>query len=247
MALHFLHIGKTGGTAIKQTLKSAAPVDTPYGPLKLHRHRYKLAQVPEDHYAFFVVRDPIARFVSGYHSRLNKGRPRYEFEWREEERIAFEAFPTAQQLAVALVSRDEEERKLAEWSMRHIQHLGFMQRKLGTPKEIRPRLDRILYIGRQETLDRDWPRMKSELGLPQDLELPTDPTRAHRRQIGVRDTLDDDAIAALRKWYARDYRLLTFFDEVRAERGWGTPPDGSTGDVLEPPRRPLESLRRLFR
>jgi hypothetical protein len=234
VTVHFLHIGKTGGTAIKSALHDAGLAyfkeerasefpDTPYGRLQLHDHQFRLTHVPPDDYAIFFVRDPIARMVSGFQSRLSLGQPRYRSEWTPDERTAFEAFPTPQRLAAALVSDDPDERSLAQWAMRRIRHLRFMQRFTGPPSRIQTRLDKILYIGRQETLDADWGRIKRLLRLPRRLELPTDPVRAHRRGTSAHAELDDVARAALRDWYARDYRLVAYCDEVRAARGWGVP------------------------
>jgi hypothetical protein len=235
MTVHFLHIGKTGGTAIKAALHGAGigyfrPENahkfqqTLYGGVQLHDHRFFLEHVPSGDYAVFFVRDPISRMVSGFQSRLHKGQPRYYKEWSPSERSAFEAFRTPEQLAHALVSDDPEERKLARRAMRRIFHLRFMQRFTGPPEHVRSRLDQILYIGRQETLDADWRQLRGLLGLPRGLKLPKDAVRAHRRDPSDQPRLDAVAVAALRDWYARDYRLVACCDAIRAARGWGVAP-----------------------
>jgi hypothetical protein len=222
MTLHFLHVGKTGGTAIKRALRRSGLPETPYGPIELHLHRFRIRDVPPDDYFFFCVRDPVARFLSGYYSRQNKGRPRYFSEWTDHERAAFEAFPTPQRLADALASDDEAERELAEAAMRAIRHLRFMSRQVGTPKELDSRLDHIVYIGRQETLSADWPQLKAVLGLPAVAKLPSSRVRAHRRDPSRDTALDDSAVRALQEWYAPDYELVRYCDQVRAAQGWGT-------------------------
>ena len=240
MTLHFIHVGKTGGTAVKWRLKRSglaywsesdghqAP-ETPYGRILLHKHTFRMHDVPPGDYVFFCVRDPIDRFVSGFHSRLNKGQPRYNKEWTIGEREAFEAFPTPQRLAAALAGDDHDERLLAESAMRHIRHLGFMDRKVGTPRQLRARIGQIAYIARQETLDTDWAQLTSLLGLPRDLKLPSGQVRAHRGVASRDTTLDDNAVKALRDWYARDYRLVSYCDQLRAWRGWGTGPGSPAG------------------
>lgn len=228
--LHFMHIGKTGGTAVKIGLRRGgfayrherrAPEvrETPFGKIRLHGHSFRLDQLPPDDYVFFFLRDPISRFVSGFDSRLHEGRPHYHVEWTPRERQAFEAFPTPQRLASALVSQDADERLRARHAMSAIRHLRFQTRWTGPPKRLRPRLHQVVYIGRQETLDADWERLKAVLGLPEDLELPSDLVTAHRR---MSDDAPLDAVAteALREWYARDYRLLNVCEAVRAERRW---------------------------
>ena len=80
MAVNFLHVGKTGGTAVKWALRRAGLPDTPYGPVRVHRHTFRMRDVPPEDHVIFFVRDPIARFMSGFYSRLNKGQPRYHYE-----------------------------------------------------------------------------------------------------------------------------------------------------------------------
>jgi hypothetical protein len=235
MTLHLLHIGKTGGTALKHALQGARfayydPAnahkcrETPYGRIQLHRHGFRMADVPPGDRAMFFVRDPIARMVSGFYSRLAQGRPHYESLWTPDERTAFELFPTPQHLASALAGDDAEQRARARWAIRHIRHLRFQQRFTGPPDELRARLEQVVYIGRQETLDHDWRQLKRLLKLPRHLQLPSDPKTAHRRTSPRDASFDERQLRALRRWYARDYRLLAFCDQVRAERSWGASP-----------------------
>jgi hypothetical protein len=220
MTVHFVHIGKTGGTALKRGLRRAGLPETPYGPIELHRHRDHLDALPAADHVFFFVRDPVARFLSGFYSRLRKGQPRYYFEWSPAERKAFEAFPTPHRLATALAARDKDERALAEWSMGRIRHLELMETFVGSPRTLRKELDRVVYIGRQETLDADWQRLKDVLALPASAVLPTGPKVAHRRGGTGEEPLDEASLAALRHWYRRDYELVEFCERVRADRGW---------------------------
>jgi len=230
--IRFVHVGKTGGSAVKAALKQngyayfrkgdperATP--TAYGRVMLPRaHGVTVADVPPGDHTFFFVRDPISRFVSGFYSRLRKGQPRYNVEWKPDERVAFEAFPTPLKLARALVSDDPSERQSAEAAMEAILHLRPMGRWTGTPDELRERGDQILYVGKQETLGADWENLKRILELPRQLELPTDPVTAHRRDQAGEEPLDEEAVEVLRDWYRRDYELVEYCDQLRAERGW---------------------------
>jgi hypothetical protein len=247
MTLHFIHVGKTGGTAIKRALREQGAAywnereapnvrPTKYGPIQLHHHSYGLREVPADDYVFFCVRDPVSRFLSGFYSRLNKGQPRYYAEWTPAEREAFEAFPTPQQLAAALAGEDPDARLLAEQAMRRVRHLRPMTRSVGRRKALRARLEQVAYIGRQETLTADWERMKDVLGLPDEVQLPASPVRAHVGDASLDTSLDEAAVTALREWYRRDYRLLKFSDRVRRERGWTAEPP-RTQPARPAPRR----------
>ena len=232
MTVRFVHIGKTGGSAIKAALKQnrlayhneekahKAP-KTPYGPIRIPKaHGVRVPDIPPGDYTFFCVRDPIARFVSGFYSRLRKGQPRYFVEWGQVERETFEAFPTPDELAAGLVSDDDEKRALAERAMTKIRHLKSMQHWTGTPEELRERDEQLLYIGRQETLNADWEQLKQILELPPKLALPTDPVVAHRRDKADDKPLDDASIEILRDWYKDDYALVEYCEQVRTERGW---------------------------
>ena len=58
--------------------------------------------------AIFPLRDPVTRFVSGFYSRLRRGRTAVLHPAHEAERKAFEWFPTPQELADALAERRAE-------------------------------------------------------------------------------------------------------------------------------------------
>lgn len=231
MTVHFIHIGKTGGTAIKHILRKSGrayrpehgeePNErqlTPYGPLAIQPHRFHLKDVPEGDVAFFCLRDPIERFFSAWYSRQNEGRPRYYAPWSDEERVTYERYPTPQRLAAGLAAGEEE----AEWGMDHILHVPPMYKKLARPKNLDAYLDRIVYIARQETLNADWENIKRILELPPRLWLP----EGYAANKGAKQdtSLDDAAREALLAYYERDYRLLRRCEAVRVERGWAPPP-----------------------
>jgi hypothetical protein len=245
--VHFIHIGKTGGTAIKHALRPVRSRETPFGPIMVHRgHQFRLADVPPGDVALFCLRDPIALFLSAFDSRLRKGQPRFYFEWTPAEEEVFTRFPTPHALALALASPDPEHRGHADAAMRSIRHLRGIRRTLGTPRDVIARRKQIVYIGRQETLDADWERIRALLELPDDVRLPTDPRKAHRRERSDERPLDEAAKAALREWYAREYEILRVCDRLRAANGWnGERPQPRLAWSLALTRyRPLRRLAR---
>lgn len=216
MALHFLHIGKTGGTAIRHALRAAGPPQTPFGKVKPHRHRFKLRDVGDDEYAFFATRDPVSRFVSSFYSRLRQGRPHYDVEWTEPERQAFGRFTTPRALADALAGEGQD-RARAEDAMRGIRHINRPHTWwLGDADHLRERRDRIVFIARQESLSADWEDLKRVLRLDPSLSLPTDPVTAHRGPEEEDRTLSPAGEEAVRAWYAADYAVLAVCEEIRA-------------------------------
>ncbi len=71
--IHFLHIGKTGGTAVKYALSSYSKNEK--YEIILHGHETKLKDIPNGEKFFFFLRNPITRFTSGFYSRKRQGRP----------------------------------------------------------------------------------------------------------------------------------------------------------------------------
>src|SRR6056297_3418392 len=79
--VHFLHIRKAGGTAIKEALKDIAVKQN----VILHPHKTRLKDIPEGEKVFFFLRNPVSRFVSGFNSRLREGENHVKIP-REEKR-----------------------------------------------------------------------------------------------------------------------------------------------------------------
>ena len=222
MSLYFLHLGKTGGTAMKRVLRlHVGRTKTSYGDLKLPGHSMHLEMVPGDDYVMFCVRDPISRFASAFYSRLTQGQPRYYYPWEPNERIAFERFPTPQALASGLASDDKQTRSAAAAAMKAIRHAAPLTESLGTRRDLEQRLDHVIYIGAQETLASDWQQLRVLLELPETAQLPNDAIAGHQGDPTLDRTFDAEQEKALREWYAEDFAIVEWCNQIRAERGWG--------------------------
>lgn len=214
--LHFLHIGKTGGTAIKYALANTP--STECYTLKLHRHRTRLRNIPEGEKVMFFVRDPIARFVSGFYSRMRQGQPRYANPWKEGEEEAFALFKTPNELAMGLASEDEERRLAAVEAMKKIGHVRSSYWDWFENEEyLHSRFGDLYYIGFQENSREDFEAIKRKLRLPAALQLPTDDVEAHKTPGDLDRRLEPTALQALREWYARDYVFMKFCKEKADE------------------------------
>jgi hypothetical protein len=213
---HFLHIGKSGGTAVKTALKPL--VDSGPFDLVLHRHPFTLARIPEGEAFFFSLRDPIERFVSGFSSRQREGRPRHYRPWGPQERLAFSRFETANALALALWSENDEEHQAAEQAMRSVQHLNSVWSWFGSMEAFQARerfLLKVLFI---ERLDDDFAELVDILGLgPLRPILPHDDV-ARNRTPSKPAPLDERAVANLRQWYAPDYQFLEMCRDLEHRR-----------------------------
>lgn len=200
--LHLLHIGKTGGTAVREALGKRVIV---------HGHDDVLADIPVGEKVVFFVRDPVTRFVSAFYSRQRQGRPLTFHPWTEGEETAFTAFAGPGDLARALGSGSESARD-AMTEIRHIREP--LSKWLVDEEYLRGRLGDVFFVGSQERLDDDFARLKELLGLPGRVALPRDDVKAHRNPRDLDYTLDDDSVQAIRAWYAGDYALLGVLAEA---------------------------------
>jgi Sulfotransferase family len=224
VAVHFVHVSKAGGTALRYAIRAArltagGQLVSPWGEVWGHDHRFHFSDVGPDDKAVLALRDPVSRFLSSYYSRLRKGAPRYLIEWNKGERQSFEWFPTPQALVDALAEPSGELRERGEFAMRSIHHVNRpMTHWTGKPSYLRKHIDKVLYVARQETLDDDWERLKDLLDLPRGQMLPHDPVDAHRTEYDRDVEISEKGLAALRSWYADDYELLEIGEEVRQGR-----------------------------
>jgi hypothetical protein len=230
--VHLLHIGKTGGTALKHALKEQAALDhqsklltdggsrhemgpdhyvlvLPRYVVNVQPHRVTLRDIPEGHGAIFFLRDPITRFVSGFYEGQRRGQPRYLTSWTLDEEMTFKHFQTPNQLALALSSADDQERAAASRAMQTIWHLRRAYTFwLESTDYVASRLADLFFIGFQESLDNDFASLKRKLGLHDGVRLPSDDVEAHRTPKHLDLGLHDTAVENLRSWYEEDSRIF---------------------------------------
>lgn len=175
---HFLHIGKTGGTAVQKALEPHLVVGK--YEIILHPHQTTLADVPVGEAVLFVLRHPTTRFVSGFNDRMRRGLPSYYYTWSQDEAEALACFRTANELAEALSDPDDLWRQWAQRAMHAIQHVreSFWY-WLHDPAYFAARKDDVIFVGFQETLTADFRRLLSVLELDERITLPTDEVSAN--------------------------------------------------------------------
>jgi hypothetical protein len=210
---HFLHIGKTGGSALKAALQPVAQAGR--YELMLHQHWTRLDHVPAGDKLFFVIRDPVDRFVSGFNSRQRRGLPRYEVPWTPEEALAFEEFTSADSLGRALFSSDPDLRWRARRAMTSIGHVRtsywhWFHHRYAMEKRAGDLLLAIWF----DDLSRSLPRLSELLGLPDTLVLAADEVTSHRSPARVDRALSDAARTNLEHWYEADYAFLDQCSEL---------------------------------
>lgn len=210
--VHFLHIGKTGGTAVRAALDGTR---SRRYRLTLHSHGKRLEHLPPQDRAIAFVRDPVSRFVSGFYSRQRRGRPRYDFAWSEAEERAFRRFSSPDDLARALSSRDSADREAAESAMDSIQHVRDHQTAwFGPDPHEAVQNGRLLFVGSQEHLGEDFERLKALLRIDAAVGLPADPVASHKNPDGLDRSLSPEAKENLFLWYKADFRTLETLAEA---------------------------------
>ena len=177
--------------------------------LIVHPHEVAIEDVPRGDGIVFFVRDPLARFASGFFSRKRRGAPAHKKQWSESERVAFERFETPDQLAVSLSSENTDTKNAAEEAMNAIEHVRSSYWDWFVNEQVfEQRIADVVFIGQQESLESDFEYLKRMLSWPGGTKLPADPGLSHKGVVGEDRTLSDQARRNLERWYTRDYRFL---------------------------------------
>ena len=212
-SIHLIHIPKTGGTALRAALEGSALRDQ----CVFHGHLTTVEDIPPGDRFFFCLRHPIARFVSGFNSRLRRGRPRYDFPWTAVQEQGFNRFRSPNELAESLSSKDDRDRHLANCLMRDILIVAVpLSYWLRSVEYLSARRRDLLAILRQECLEDDFQDFRVSLGLDASVTLPTDAVSAHRAAADAETKLSSLGYANLTAWYAAEIRFYEEMLELRA-------------------------------
>ena len=212
--MHFLRNTKTGSSAMGVALR---PMELTghYHLMLLGRHPRTLSEIAEGEPFFFAVRDTVSRFVSGFYSRQRQGGVGQPRPWRPEEVSVYQRFSTANDLAVALSSPNDDQREAAEAAMGAIRHFRSYWVAFGDAEYFRYRSRDLLMVLFQERLDKDFQILTDLLGVT--ASLPTDDRRTHRTPPDVDRRLTDVAVKNLRRWYNRDYDFVSLCRSLRPD------------------------------
>lgn len=207
--VHFLHVGKTGGNAIRHALELGKEKPRAVnGRLLLQRaHNVTLEMCPEGDAVVFVVRHPVSRFVSAFWSRYRRGQHDPD-ALSAGETTAFEQFATPEELAAALSNGNPAKSSAAQKAMHEIEHVRHtLTFYLSSPSYLWARRRDILHIGFQERLDADLPVLVDRLRISAHTYLPNGSQEAHRTPTSFSRALSDQARANLEWWYADDIQI----------------------------------------
>jgi hypothetical protein len=158
--VNFLHIGKTGGSTIKESLKKHEGKITPHGEIIFTGHHGTLQPINNN---IFFLRNVVDKYVSAYLSGYRQGLPRYNVPWTPAEKYYFEKFSSPNILAESLFV-DQDAHK-AIMNLRHVNR-PFVS-YIGGEDNIRQCEKNILYIGIMETLSEDFDNICKLLNIRQ--------------------------------------------------------------------------------
>ena len=207
--IHFLHIGKTAGTAIQSALSSKRVFFGKTVTIIYRPHKTKFKDIPHGEKVFFVVRDPLSRFKSGFYSRFRKGMPRMNSPWSDDENEAFGRFSTPNDLGEALSSDDYTLRTSAQKALHSIGHVNTSYWDwFGNEQYLKERTRDIVMVLCQEELNEDFEVLKKHLGLHDRIQLPTDEISMHKNPDYLDKSLSTVAVENLKKWYSDEYTFL---------------------------------------
>ena len=213
---NFLHIPKTGGSAIKTAI--GRRLDSKKYKIHLRGHSCRLKDIPEGDKFFFFLRDPAQRFVSAFNHKKS-GKKLWKHTKFLEETAALEHFQTANHLAESLSSDCEVTKQAAVEAMNCIEHVNtFYLDWFHSQEYFLSRLSDVLYIGFQESLDQDFLMLKQILRLPDETYLPPrNSTEANKNSDALSANLTQRAKENLKVWYADDYDFLSLCQKKAPE------------------------------
>jgi hypothetical protein len=213
---NFLHVGKTGGSAIKAAFNNKGLYRFRGNLFLFHNHPVRFNQIKRGEKVFFVIRDPLSRFVSGFYSRKRQGMPRIFNPWKKGEKEAFECFVSPNSLGEALGDADPQYREQAIAAMKAIGHVNTsFWDWFGDENYLRERMGDIMWVGTQEDLTMEFEAFKDHLSLPAGIQLPRDKTNMHKNPEHLDKKLSLTAQKHLKNWYQEDYKFLSLLLEKK--------------------------------
>ena len=213
--IKFLHIGKTGGTFIKDNLKF---IDKKH-QIRILPHSESILKNDKYQYIFFV-RNPTDRFISAFWSRYRKGKPRYYSEWNKKEKEVFEFFKTPNDLAEAIYSSENIKKEKAKIALENISHLNMdLAFYLKDIKNIESCLNNIYYVGRQETINDDLNKIIDKLGYDIEVrkKIKYDEITKHKtsEQFKNLSKISNKGIVNIKKYYSKDFEIIEFLEKMQ--------------------------------
>lgn len=217
--LSFLHISKTGGSAVAGFLNRMPPSER----MIKFGHVWSVDDIVEkwpDMQICFMLRDPLLRNISGFNSRLRQGRPQGHWLWNPAEAAAFAFFPTAESWLRALISTDDYQLSAAYYARDAIAHLANNYvHFFGSAENAVARARNYGIIGHVDSSPEFFRDMAIRSGLPAEFADPFI-KRVHVSPVetaGIVGRFSEDEQAALRAAMADEYQIYDALMGLKAK------------------------------
>jgi len=211
-----LHIGKTGGTSIKESLRPSLNTTRAHfadwtGHYQSFLELHQCAQHPDHKFVYFV-RAPVQRYVSAWVSRFRMGGTVMLSPWGPGELEAFARFHTPDELARALSSSNSATRSAAQRAMHTIGHVKWsLSDYWGGLENFAKCPNSTFFVGRTEHFDEDFERLirvlEDEGALLSEVTKVDHVHGAPDIYEGFKH-LSKLAITNIIEWYKEDYEII---------------------------------------
>ena len=211
--ISFLHIGKTGGSSLHDTLRVSYK-KKPWLLLQhkaffqMHTHHTKISDIPKRNLIAFGIRNPIDLLNSAfynYHPNYNND---YNITLPPEALLFYKSFPTFKDWAIALLNR----RKLASYAFEFNMHMNRrLEYYLKDPVNIDKCKDRIVLIYTSKEYEEDIRKFCLAYGL----KYPNQ--RKNPSHKPTTNGLTDDELRHLRSYFKNDFECFEHCIQIRAE------------------------------
>lgn len=167
--IHFIHVGKCGGESVGDAFDQHNIVRRDYhcGGSNREIAGQVLARNDDDYFVI-LVRDPISRFISAFEWDLWEKiiSPPTPYDLEKWTRV-YDTFPSANRLAEALTSHDDDLRQAAERAMRESDLHIHMDLGWYLPPRVAAHLhDGNAFAIRTEHINDDFSLLLQNLGIP---------------------------------------------------------------------------------
>ncbi len=209
--LAFLHIPKTGGTAITVFLNDLC--EHSYSiPLKLP-HAWTLRQLVSEYpqtKVGFLIRDPLERTISSFNSRLRQGRPTWGHKWSPGEGASYSIFRTVENFLKASLSDDDFDISAVRFAHDHISLLKFNYvHYFESPHFIQEHIGHIGYVGEISNSLEFWKQFFGKLDVPENFITEHFAYKhvAKKTTEEILSAFSDEEIRKLRSTLAEEYAI----------------------------------------
>lgn len=195
--LHFLHIGKTGGSELKRRFNAINKM-TGKTTILNRGHQILGADLASSDNYIISLRDPLRRFESAFHSLRSQG----VRDLSEVEKQLFKRFPGVNDIAQAL-RPDSPHRSDAVFFMLYIRH--FSQRQANFLRGIDYIQRPPMFVFRSESLDNDFEVFCEAIGV-EAMDIPFGNSNSTPAGDSY-EQLNAENAEIIRGWYAEDELL----------------------------------------